>query len=126
MTYFLSRIGDHRFDRRSSYCTARSLCDYQRRCLRPVARQRERRNCQHVNGVTDKGDDPVFVCLVRDKAGDRTESIAQQLTESDYKSNHSRAGAERTHEGANDAARAFVSEIGEQVDDANDENKAKS
>ena len=66
------------------------------------------------------------MCLVRDQAGDRTESIAQQLTESDYKSNHSRAGAERTHEGANDAARAFVSEIGEEINDANGKDKAES
>ncbi len=46
--------------------------------------------------------------------------------ESHDDSNHSRACAKRTEKWSRDAPSAFVSEIGEEIDDANRKDKAKS
>jgi hypothetical protein len=55
-----------------------------------------------------------------------TETVTEKLSESDDDAYCGRTRTERAEEWSRDAPSAFVSEIGEEIDDANGKDKAKS
>src|ERR1035437_7517328 len=94
-----------------------SFGNHQRSRHGPVTSQSQRRHGQHIDGISNKGDCPVFMRLVREVAGNRPKSIADQLTESGNKANDGGACTERTKERPHNAAGSFVGHIREEVDD---------
>ncbi len=118
-------FGEHSFDGGLADGAAGAFGNDEKGGERPVPCQGEGGDGEHVDGVAEESEGPVFVSFVGEVAGDGAETVADQFTKTGDKADDGGSGAEGAEERAADGAGAFVGHVGEEVDDAEDQDEAE-
>jgi hypothetical protein len=80
----------------------------------------------HLHDVAENRDRPEAPCRVGQTSRNQPQAVAEQFAEAGNHPDHGAARRERSEERPEDAARAFVGEIGEEAEDANQQDEAES
>src|SRR6266571_1820696 len=122
---YVGRFGKQNVDGRSAQTFAGALSDDQQRCRLPIPGKREKRHCDEIQKISEDRNRPVSACsideLARKQAQARGDHFAQPRDETNLRCGRAEALKERP----DNAARAFISHIGEQADYAKGDDETK-
>jgi hypothetical protein len=118
-------VRQHHVARRVANRLARALQQDAHRRRRPRLRERQRRHGRHLHEIARERDRPELVRPLAQTSGHDAQPIAKQLARSRHHRHEKAAGAEAGEKRTGDAARAFIRQIGEQTDDADQQHEAK-
>jgi hypothetical protein len=119
----LGRVREHRIARRIADRLADPFQDDQHRGHLPGPGQRQKRNHGHLQQVAADRDRPVQPRSIGATPGEESQAVAEQLAGAGDHGDRERAGAQQPQVLADDAARALVSEVGEETHHADQEHE---
>src|SRR5439155_22229798 len=108
-----ARVRQHDIARRVARGLAQPLEDYQDRSQLPRPGDGKQWHGGHLNHIADNRDWPKLAGAIAHATRHETKTITEQLTEPGGDANGKSTRSERRHVRPDDAARAFVREVGE-------------